>query len=64
VISLYKLAKATDGTQKEEAIDEALAILAKLDAAGQLNGTKRAGRIPSLRYATGRRRLKPDTAAS
>ena len=34
VISLYKLTKAADGTQKEEAIDEALDILAKLECRG------------------------------
>jgi hypothetical protein len=41
VVSLYKLAKTANGTQKEEAIDEALEILAALDADGKLNETQK-----------------------
>jgi hypothetical protein len=41
VISLYKFGKTANGTEKEEPIKEALAILASLDADGKLNEGKK-----------------------
>ena len=41
VVKLYKFAGAAKGTEKEAAIKEGLDILAKLDAAGQLDDTQK-----------------------